>query len=248
MNQILSIAVVTLTMMFLASCSRTSEIDNASSTPTTTLTTSPRAEFKQFANGWGCALSALKDYDVGIDHTDRHSGKASAYSKSKDSAREESSGYFTQQIKADEYRGKRVRLSGYVKGEKIEGWAGLWMRVDGGLDDNNVLSFDNMGNRPIKGTTDWKRYEVVLDVPANSVQILFGLVRGGKGQIWVDDLKFEVVDQSVASTNMPPSDEDKKELEEYRRTHKDEVERMIQANKEVFKTRPLQPVNLDFET
>jgi AraC family transcriptional regulator len=27
-----------------------------------------------------------------------------------------------------------------------------------------MVAFDNMQDRPIKGTTDWQRYEVVLDV------------------------------------------------------------------------------------
>ena len=37
------------------------------------------------------------------------------------------------------------------------------MRVDGG--DGQILSFDNMHSRPIKGTKDWKQYQITLDVP-----------------------------------------------------------------------------------
>ena len=36
-------------------------------------------------------------------------------------------------------------------------WAGLWMRVDKGKD---MVAFDNMQDRPIKGTTDWQRYYI----------------------------------------------------------------------------------------
>jgi hypothetical protein len=32
-------------------------------------------------------------------------------------------------LAADNYRGERVRLSGFVKAKFIAGWAGLWMRV-----------------------------------------------------------------------------------------------------------------------
>src|SRR5262245_48304146 len=103
-----------------------------------------------------------------------------------------------QGIKADDYHGKRVRLSGYVKGENIAQYSGLWMRMDGA---GYSLNFDNMSNRPIKGTTDWKKYEVVLDVPEESVRITFGILLMGAGQVWVDDLRLEAVGQDAQTTN-----------------------------------------------
>ncbi len=59
-----------------------------------------------------------------------------------------------------------------------------------------------MGNRPIKGTGDWKRYEIVLDVPGNSINIAFGILLTGKGKVWMDDLQFEVVGKDVPTTDM----------------------------------------------
>jgi hypothetical protein len=32
----------------------------------------------------------------------------------------------------DHYAGKRVRFSGFVKAAAVQGWAGLWMRIDSG--------------------------------------------------------------------------------------------------------------------
>ncbi len=68
-----------------------------------------------------------------------------------------------------------------------------------------TLAFDNMydcggNNRSIKGTTDWKKYEVVVDVPANSGNIYYGALLSAGGTLWLDDLKIEVVDQSVPIT------------------------------------------------
>ena len=74
-------------------------------------------------------------------------------------------GALSQFIRADDYRGKRVRFSAYVKTHDVSAassGAGLWMRVDG---NGGILAFDNMQNRPIMGTTDWKLVSVVLDVP-----------------------------------------------------------------------------------
>jgi hypothetical protein len=105
-----------------------------------------------------------------------------------------------QKFKADNYKGHRLRLSGFVKTEEVERWAGLWMRVDG--KDNELLQFDNMYNRPIKGTTNWNHYSVVLDVPNDSMAIAFGLLLEGPGQVWLDSLSFDIVDEKVPSTNM----------------------------------------------
>ena len=103
-----------------------------------------------------------------------------------------------QMFDADDYRGKRVRLSGYVKSELVEPWAGLWMRVDG--PNGKMLSFDNMENRPIVGTTDWQKCEIVLDVPEDSAQIAIGIVLSGKGQVWLSNVQFEAVDSNVPTT------------------------------------------------
>lgn len=153
----------------------------------------------QLPDGWLAAGTYPQDYDTGVDRIVTYSGKPSVYIKSKVS---EPMGFgtLTQTSKTDDYRGKRVRMSAYVKAEKIENWAGLWMRVDG--PENKVLSFDNMQDRPIKGTIDWRKYEIVLDVPENSINILFGILLAGKGQTWIDDLQFEVIGKDVPTTNL----------------------------------------------
>jgi hypothetical protein len=58
-----------------------------------------------------------------------------------------------------------------------------------------------MGDRPINGTNDWTKYEIVLDVPENSAKIFYGVLISGAGQIWVGDIVFEIVGNDVPSTN-----------------------------------------------
>jgi len=153
----------------------------------------------QLPEGWHKAGSDPGDYDMGVDAAVRHSGKASGFIKAKT---DDPKGFGTlmQTVRADDYRGKWLRLSGQVKADKIDQWAGLWMRIDG---ETKTLAFDNMQERAIKGTSDWKRYDIVLDVPEESVNIAFGIVLVGKGEAWVDDLQFEVVGEDVKRTNMP---------------------------------------------
>ncbi len=75
------------------------------------------------------------------------------------------------------------------------------MRIDGKGNPPKTLGFDNMQNRSIKGTTDWKKYDVVLNVPAGSNSINIGVLMGGTGEIWTSNLKFEKVDKTVPTTD-----------------------------------------------
>ena len=157
-------------------------------------------DFSEGLKYWFVYPSNTQDYGYGIDHSVKMSGKVSGYLKSV-VAKPDPNGFgtVTQQFVGEEYLGKRVRMSGYVKAEGVEQWAGLLMRVDG-PDPNKALSFDDMGIRPIKGTRDWKKYEIVLDVPDNSVDIAFGIHLSGKGQVWLDTIQFMVVDSNVPTT------------------------------------------------
>lgn len=88
--------------------------------------------------------------------------------------------------------GHRIRLSGYIKTEKIStGYAGLWWRVDG-EPGHPLLAFDNMNDRGAKGTTPWTRYELSLDVPKEARNINFGVIHTGNGEAWFDSLQVEI--------------------------------------------------------
>lgn len=139
---------------------------------------------------WFMAGSKREDYELGIDPMATRNGKKSGYLKARVS---EPGGFGTmmQMFQADAYLNKRMRFSANVKSEGVENWAGLWMRIDG--PKSEMLGFDNMRNRPIKGKTDWQKYNVVLDVPAESVYIAFGVLLEGKGQVWLNDVQFEEV-------------------------------------------------------
>lgn len=100
--------------------------------------------------------------------------------------------------KTDLYTGKTVKMSGYVKSDDVKSWAGLWMRVD--YYDARVLAFDNMQNRPIKGFTDWTKYEIVLFVPKEATSISYGVLLDGTGKVGFKDVKLEVVDDNVPET------------------------------------------------
>ena len=165
---------------------------------------SPIMSRRSAPNGWLVAGSAPADYEIGVDHAICHSGRASGSIKSKGADREVF-GTLMQMFGAERHLGKRLRMSAYVKSQDVEGWAGLWMRVDSTVPGKH-LSFDNMQGRPIKGTTDWAKHQVVLDVPSDSERIAFGVLLHGAGHVWFDDFEFQAVDSDVPTTGSRPYD------------------------------------------
>ena len=152
--------------------------------------------------GWYMAGSKPSEYEAGVDRQITHDDHPSAYLRGR---KPEIDGFGTlmQDFRAEQYVGKRVRFNAFVKSEGVQGWAGLWMRVDKGSGPSpQVLAFDNMQNRPIKGTEDWKSYAVVLDVPEGATGIFFGLMAHGAGSVWMSDLKVETVGPDVPTTAM----------------------------------------------
>jgi hypothetical protein len=147
--------------------------------------------------GWYLAGNRPKEYETGVDSSVTSRGNACLYLKS---IVAETTGFGTvmQQFDAEPYIGKRLRISAFVRAKNVTDWAGLWMRVDrvGG----GSLTFDNMQDRPIKGTIDWRRCEVVLDVPETSSQVFLGILLSGSGEVWLDDLKIETVGSDVPVT------------------------------------------------
>lgn len=149
--------------------------------------------------GWMKAGHSVSSYEIGIDQNTRFKDKPSGCIKTTKST-PGSFGTMMQMFSSSKYNGKRLKLSAYVKSHEVSGWAGIWMRVDG--KDNEILSFDNMEQRPIVGTTDWQQVEVVLDVPYDSEAIAFGILLTGNGTVWGNQFHFEVVDRTVPTTNL----------------------------------------------
>ncbi|MFG6094577.1 hypothetical protein SPB21_04970 [Leptothoe sp. ISB3NOV94-8A] len=148
-------------------------------------------------DGWFEAGSHPNDYEMGADRRTTYDGTASGTVQGKHNG-SEGFGTLMQVFDARAYQGQRLRLTGYIKAKAVEDWAGLWMRVDSA--SGQVLSFDNMENRSIQGTTEWQPYDIVLDVPVESNNIAFGLLLAGDGQVWMDNLQFEVVDNHTPTT------------------------------------------------
>jgi hypothetical protein len=146
--------------------------------------------------GWMFRADASDCYKIGVEKSEVLGNIATLKSICKSNA---DMGNLMQVCDASKYLGKRVRMTGYLKTKDLTRWAGMWFRIDG-RDNGKMLGFDNMYDRSLKGTNDWTKCEIVLDVPKEAAQLAFGFMLIGKGQIWVDRVKFEEVDNSVSVT------------------------------------------------
>jgi len=145
--------------------------------------------------GWIAGGTRPNDYEMGVDPGSGQNGKNAATIRS---IKKETYGYGTmiQQFSAEKYKGKRLKLSGYLKTRAVDQWAGLLMKVIGkranpvtGKEVNQIIALDNMYNRFVAGNTDFTMYDIVLDIPDSASSICIGARLNGAGQIWFEGLK-----------------------------------------------------------
>ncbi|WKK78743.2 helix-turn-helix transcriptional regulator [Marivirga salinae] len=160
----------------------------------------------QNIEGWVLRGSKPYSYSIGVDKSEYVTGESSAFLESKEE-NIEGFGTIMQSADASKYLGKKVKMSAYIKSEDVFNRAGMWLRVDS-KNERKRLRFDNMSDRPIVGDTDWKKHEIILPVPPESGRLSYGFLINGTGIIWIDDIKFEVIESpNVKSTsdNKPES-------------------------------------------
>lgn len=166
--------------------------------------------------GWLLTGTNPALYTMKADYEVFHTGSKSGYLGAIQPAEEGQFGTMMQVFSAKNWLGKRMKMSCFIK-TKDAMKCGAWCRID--TRNGDLLQFDNMDNRAIHGTTDWNYYSIVLDVVEESAAIHFGVLLVGSGEVWIDGIAFEEVDESVPSTNLSSS-----------------VEKL-----------PLEPVNLGFD-
>ncbi|OGS01972.1 MAG: hypothetical protein A3G41_01955 [Elusimicrobia bacterium RIFCSPLOWO2_12_FULL_59_9] len=153
---------------------------------------SEAAELKPLPGGWEMIGAAKSKFEAGLDPSVTRSGKPTGHLRSKNLPLDASSrGVLAQTFRADEYRGKRLRYAAQLKFKSVAYQVGLWMWVIG--PNNNILTSDFMDDagRLLKGDSDWRGVEIVLDVPKNAQRIVYGLRLSGPGKAWLSDTKIE---------------------------------------------------------
>ncbi len=143
-----------------------------------------------------------KGYEITTDSVTVHTGKKSIRLKPGTNM-ETAFGCAVTEIPAHYGTGSIV-LTGYLKTENVDGYAGLIMRIDG---ENGALRFDNMNARGVKGTSDWKKYSIDLDLPEQAKAIYVGVIMKGSGVVWADNFHVSINGADVATLSPIPQKE-----------------------------------------
>lgn len=193
-------------------------------------------------NGWIKRGSKPDAYEMGIAKGEGYNSKNAATIKSIDKA-VDGFGTLMQNCLAGNYVGKRIRMSGYVKTKDVDSSAGLWLRVDA-IDSTSekdsvasiMLGLSDMPS--IRGNTNWKKYEIVMDVPSHASRLAFGGALNHIGQMWFDNVAFEIVDNTILTTSTITIPDEGRKSKMTR-----------QQFEENSRSRPSQPLptNLEFE-
>lgn len=134
--------------------------------------------------GWKSRLT----YTTGADLKVRHSGTASMRLQSIPG---KGYGTFFQLVSIPKSNNlRKFRISGYLKRDSVEEFAGIYINV---YEGENTLFFNNMADKKLNGSSDWQEIstEFFVDEAANELQI-GGLVVGS-GRAWFDDLSLTEV-------------------------------------------------------
>ena len=153
-------------------------------------------DFEQIENGIpiGWAPSYNQNYTVSLDSINVKKGKYSILIEFNDGIVDYRSIDFNI---PDSYDGKKITLSGYIKTENVtEGFAGLFMKIE------PDIAFNNMEDIGVKGSVDWNKYEIVLEMdPLKTEKIIFGGFLAGKGKMWLDDLTITIDGNKLEDLN-----------------------------------------------
>ncbi len=99
--------------------------------------------------------------------------------------------------------GKRVRLSGWIRTDKIvDGYAGLEVSSFGNL---GRISGDSLAGRGPRGTTPWTKYSIDAVVDTAVRDLYVGVQTRGGGSAWFDDLVLEVNGKRMDILPGPPA-------------------------------------------
>lgn len=163
-------------------------------TAPTTINPEDLIDSKSVQKGWFLAGDNPEGYTIGNDKLATYKGVESGYIKSKSNTIK-GFGTLMQQADTSAYIGKHLKYSAILKTDKVKNWAGLWVR----LDDNKMkyVWFENMHDRPIKGTLDWKAFEITFKVPKEASTLNFGVLLVGPGSVWINKVSIVEISNKV---------------------------------------------------
>jgi len=99
-------------------------------------------------------------------------------------------GSTAQIVRGANFVGRKVRFSAWLRTRDTVDGASLFLIAEQG---GNNLAYNFMAGSEVKGTHDWARHSITLDVPPGADQLRVGVTLQGPGSVWFDDAELEFV-------------------------------------------------------
>jgi hypothetical protein len=158
--------------------------------------TARNLDFASGLAGWekGDVLSDEPDYIASIDRQ-AYNGHPAARLESRVS---DPTGYglLVQRFRADKYAGKHVQFSGMLRTAGTP--TATWLIVH--LDSPGHFTYWRMPLGSVSGGSGWSRCTVVIGVPEDAQDIIFGGHIVGDGTLWMSDMHIDLVGADVPVT------------------------------------------------
>tara|TARA_R110002126_G_scaffold161549_16_gene309428 strand:+ start:479 stop:2665 length:2187 start_codon:yes stop_codon:yes gene_type:complete len=104
---------------------------------------------------------------------------------------------FAAQVMPIDYDGKELTLSGWIKTDQVAAGdgAGFWLKLDNG---QTTVVYANMAEKRLTGTKDWQEYKLSVSLTQTAVNLTFGGLLEGTGQVNFADLKLHLDGVQIA--------------------------------------------------
>ncbi len=156
---------------------------------------------KRLPDKWHLMSPNSKQYEVLVDNHTGHTGNSSIFISSVDTSSNPTFAGIGYNIPA-KYAGKEITVKAWMKSEDMKGSLALMLAI---YDvDGNTLQFENLQNKKLKGTKDWKQYSVTLPLAAQAQTIHIGPILIGKGKLWIDDVELFVDGEPTQNARLKP--------------------------------------------
>jgi hypothetical protein len=108
-------------------------------------------------------------------------------------------GTWMRSIDAAEYRSKRVRITATLMTQGASRRVDFWARAQGKTSpsDGPGLGYDA---KYLAADSGWIEDVIVMDVPADTARLQYGVGVAGPGKVWIESTRLEVVGQDVPLT------------------------------------------------
>ncbi|MEP6766053.1 MAG: hypothetical protein ABJB66_17195, partial [Gemmatimonadaceae bacterium] len=148
---------------------------------------------------WSIVGQSIPDFDATIDRSVFRSGQASVFLRSRVP---EPGGpvALSQPIRANDFRNQRVRFTAWTRAQNIRG-NGIYVYVNVNGPSGASIAYEKSAKRLLAiAPNAWIRDTVSVLVPADANMLWFGAVLDGSGELWIDDVSIEKVNEDGNGT------------------------------------------------